>query len=340
VLPLQVPSEAIPRWLVGLLCAAAVVVLGPFAPWVVLAVWLGLWATRLHVRLLRPCHGRRGVAASITLLVLGMGLVPVAAVMTSLVVDAISLVQGLVHSDQVQQVLVKLARGDAADTTQEGLTSTSSLAGLLSHQGERAWEIAQQVAGATAHVVIGMFVLIAGIYGVLVDGASWYAWVERHAPMDAVTTKRFADAFVETGRGMAFGVLGAGMLQSIVATITYLILGVPAALPLGLLTLVFSVIPTVGTAIVWVPVALGLAITGRTEAAIALSVLGVGVIGTVDNLARPYLARRGQLQLPTYVVLLAMFGGIELIGAWGLVLGPLAVRLAKEAVLVASNRPS
>ena len=46
---------------------------------------------------------------------------------------------------------------------------------------------------------------------------------------------------------------------------------------------------------------------------------------------------RGQLQLPSYVTLIAMFGGVELLGGWGLMLGPLIVRLAKEAVLIRSE---
>ncbi|MBW3550984.1 MAG: AI-2E family transporter, partial [Proteobacteria bacterium] len=90
----------------------------------------------------------------------------------------------------------------------------------------------------------------------------------------------------------------------------------------------------IGTAIVWIPVAAGLALTGRPSAALSLAVVGVAVIGTVDNVARPWLAHRGKLQLPTWVVLVSMFGGIELIGAWGLLLGPLLVRLAKEALVI------
>jgi len=172
------------------------------------------------------------------------------------------------------------------------------------------------------------------MYGVLVEGRGWYAWIEKHAPMPASSVQRFADAFRETGRGVAYGIVGAGLIQSIVATIVYLVLGVPSALALGLLTLVFSVIPAVGTAIVWAPVAAGLALTGRTGAAIVLAVIGVAVIGTVDNVARPYLAKRGKLQLPTYVVLVAMFGGLSIFGGWGIILGPLLVRLAKEALVI------
>jgi predicted PurR-regulated permease PerM len=100
----------------------------------------------------------------------------------------------------------------------------------------------------------------------------------------------------------------------------------------GFLTLFVSIIPSVGTALVWVPVAIGLAIQGRTGAAIALVAVGILVVGTIDNMLRPALARSGHLALPSLVVLGAMLGGFALIGGWGLILGPLVIRLAKESI--------
>src|SRR5205085_4284904 len=87
-------------------------------------------------------------------------------------------------------------------------------------------------------------------------------------------------------------------------------------------------------AVVWVPVTAGLALTGQTGKAITMGVIGIGVVSTIDNLARPWLAHRGQLKLPTWIVLVAMFGGIEVMGGWGLIMGPLFVRLAKEALVI------
>ncbi|MDX2092149.1 MAG: AI-2E family transporter [Kofleriaceae bacterium] len=331
--------SAIPRWLVAGLCAVAALFLAPTLPYVVLALWLGGYATRVYVPLRRVFRGRRGISATVTVLVFVVTMLPLAAMIASLVVDAIALVQQLLESGRAREILVTLATGDtdASERAQETLSSSSRIVQLVMNQGDRAWAIMKQVAGAAAHVLIGLLIFVSGVYGMLTDGRAWYVWVERHAPVDAATTRRFADAFVETGRGLAFGIVGAGLVQSIVATAAYVILDVPAALPLGMITLILSVIPAVGTALVWAPVAVGLAMTGRTEAAIALAVIGVAVVSTVDNLARPYLARRGQLQLPTYVVLIAMFGGVEIIGGWGLILGPLAARLAKEAILVASE---
>jgi len=335
-----VTPDPMPRWLLALLCLGAFVILAPFAPWVVLGIWLGLYAERVYQPILRVFNGRRGLSATITVLLLVVFVLPIAAMITSLVIDAIALVQRLLDTSAGQSILERLALGDApagSDGAAHARTSSDGIVDLLRDQGGRALAVIGQVAGAAVHVVIGLLIMVTGIYGVLVEGRGWYGWAERHAPISTDSLHRFAAAFVETGRGLTYGMVGAGLLQSIIATIAYLVIGVPSALALGMLTLIFSVIPAVGTAIVWVPVAAGLALTGREGAAIALAVVGLAVIGTIDNLARPLLARRGQLQLPTYVTLVSMFGGVELLGAWGLMMGPLIVRLAKEAILIRSD---
>ena len=124
-------------------------------------------------------------------------------------------------------------------------------------------------------------------------------------------------------------------MQGVLATITYVALGVPRALVLGMLTCVASLIPSVGTALVWVPVAGGLALAGRTAPAVVMALVGVFVIGTVDNFLRPVFARFGKLELPTFVLLTSIFGGLAIFGTWGVILGPLFARLAKEALVLA-----
>jgi predicted PurR-regulated permease PerM len=318
-------TSELPRpWVIVLLVAAALM-MARFVGWIVLAIWLGGFAGGLHARLSRLLRGHVHLAALITVIVLSLLLVPALALIAVVIVDAISLIRNLFQTTEARGVLVQLVSDGEA-------TASTSVRDLLLSQGDRAWLIAKQVAGATARIVIGLFILFAGIYAVLVNGRRWYAWLEEYAPWGAEATRRFAAAFTETGRGLAIGIIGAGALQALLATGAYLVLGVPQALALGLLTLIFSIVPVVGTAIVWVPVAAGFAITGRTVEAIGLFLFGVTVIGTIDNLVRPYLARRGKLALPTFVVLVSMFGAIELFGAWGILFGPLVVRLAKEAL--------
>ncbi len=314
-------------WLTWGLCAACAVLLWPLAPAVMLALWLAGFARLLHDPLTRAFRGRVRLAAALTVLALVAILVPFVLVVTSLAADAYELAVTLLHSPQGKQVLEELV--SRQHPTGPGRTGLWDL--LLSQQ-ERAWAILQQVAGTATRVVIELFVVVAGTYTVLIEGRRWYEWTEQHAPISPAMLGRLRDAFRETGRGLFIGIGGSGFAQALVATIAYIALGVPRPLELGLLTFACSIVPAIGTGIVWAPVAAGLALTGRPAAAIILAVCGIAVIGTVDNLVRPYLARWGSLQLPGYVVLVSMFAGVMVMGPWGLLVAPLAVRLAKAAL--------
>jgi predicted PurR-regulated permease PerM len=319
-------------WIVLASCVGCAVVLWPLLPWVVIAVWTAGLMRRVHVPLTHRLGERPKIAALVTVALLVLLVVPVVTLVTLLVADAIGLIQRLMASARVRETLQQLVTGD------HGQSAPPDLVGTMMSQAERVWVIAREVAGTATNRVIGLVILIVGTYTFLVDGGRWYRWIETNAPVSTQTLRRFTNAFNETGHGLFVGIVGAGLAQSIVATILYIVLGVPQPFALGFLTLGASVIPAVGTAIVWVPVAAGLALTGRPGAAVVLAIAGVAVIGTIDNFVRPYLARRGHLQLPTYVVLLAMFGGIQVMGGWGLLLAPLVVRLAKEALSIARER--
>lgn len=319
-------SEFPRAWTLALVIAAGVL-MAPFAGWVILAIWLSGFARGLHDRITRKLAGRDHLAAFITVVLMMMVLVPIGAIVTMLVIDSIALIADLAQSKKVHQLLVTLV----AD---KNPNPRASIGELLLMEGARAWTVVKLVLASAAQVVIGLVVLVSGVYALLIEGRNWYAWADDHLPMTPRAFRRFAAAFVETGRGLMFGIAGAGLLQAVAATVAYLVLDVPQALPLGLLTLIFSIVPLVGTALVWAPVAAGLAMTGRIYEGIGLAVYGAVVIGSLDNLARPWLTRFGNLQLPGFVVLVSMFGAVELFGGWGILYGPLVVRLAKEALEV------
>jgi predicted PurR-regulated permease PerM len=324
------PEEPTARrigWIGWVLIGACAVLLAPLLPPIMLALWLGGLARVLHRPLTRALGGRVRLAAAITLIALSAVLVPFALAFISLAADAYQLVTQTLDSPRGKQILEQLVApsGHAAP-------GGSSLRDLVLGQQERAWDILRQVAGTATRVVIELVVIGAGTYAVLVDGSRSYQWLERHAPIEPDRLGRLRDAFFETGRGLFIGIGGAGLLQAIIATIAYLVLGIPRALALGVLTLCCSIVPSVGTALVWAPIAAGLALTGRTGAAIALAICGIAVIGTVDNFMKPVLARRGKLGLPTYIVLVSMFAGVMVIGPWGLLVAPLVVRLARAAL--------
>lgn len=328
------PPPHLPRWIVLGFIAASVVVLWPYWIWIVLAVWVGQAGRRLLRPLTKVTGGRQRAAAVLTAALLAIIVVPFGLVITTLLLDAIDLAKRLIASPQLASFFEQLVTPSAtpeADKQQQPLQ-------LLVQHGAKAWQVVGVVLAVAAEMLLGLFVFLSGVYTVLAEGPAAYRWLEQHLPIDALLTRRFAAAFSETGHGLFVGVGGAGLAQAVVATIAYIVIGVPEPFVLGLLTLLASVLPSVGTALVWVPVAIGLALTGRTEASIGMAVVGVAVIGSIDNLVRPVLARWGQLALPSYMIMVSMFGGIAVVGASGVVLGPLVLRMTKEAMMIAREQ--
>jgi predicted PurR-regulated permease PerM len=125
---------------------------------------------------------------------------------------------------------------------------------------------------------------------------------------------------VNTIRGVVFGILGSLLAQGILAGVGFLVAGVPGALLLGFLTLFLSLVPG-GPALLWLPASVWLYKQGATGWAIFLALWGLLVVGTADNVIKPYLIGRGS-DLPFIIVLLGVLGGALAFGVIGIFLGP------------------
>jgi len=118
-------------------------------------------------------------------------------------------------------------------------------------------------------------------------------------------------------------VITAGV-QAVAATVGYLIVQVPHAVFFGLATFFCAFIPAVGTALVVLPLAGLLFLQGHPWKAVFLLAWAILVVGTIDNLLKPFLIRGG-VRLPAAVIFLSLFGGIVLFGPLGFIAGPLIV---------------
>lgn len=318
------------RWTVFGLIAAAFVALLPLWLPLLLAAWTALVVRPLHARWMGK-FGRSNAAGVVTVLLFVLALAPFVVITLSIVGAAVELGQKLQASGGGAETLRTLV------TTEPSLAldrlDARSVVEMARKHGAGALSAAGTVFGAATAVVVGFVVFLFGFYTFLVSGEKLYAWLLDHSPLQKRHTKRFADAFVETGRGLFISIGLTALIQGVVATVGYLVIGVPQALVLGLLTALAALIPSIGTGLVWVPVTVGLFATGRTGAGIALLVLGC-IVSILDNFVRPALSRYGHLDLPVFVVFIAMLGGVAAFGASGLFVGPLFVRLALEALRI------
>jgi len=329
------------RWVVLILTIGAAAAFLPLWAPLVLAAFVAVMARPLLLRIAKATGGRQRAAGGLVVLLVMMLFVPLGGAVVSLSRGAVELARNVMASDSAKSALVAVVSGEpSGDAGGNGgaldfLKSPGKIVALIQEHGASAMQILGGVAGAATEALLGLFVFFYAVYVFLLDGPAYYDWLEKHAPIEVEHTRRLAGAFNETGRGLFIGVGLTGLAQGIVATVTYVALGVPRALVLGLLTCIASLIPSVGTGLIWVPVAIGLAFAGKTVHAAIMAGVGVLVIATVDNVMRPVFARFGNLELSTFVLLTSIFGGLAMFGTWGLLLGPLAVRLAKEALIVA-----
>ncbi|MET0591836.1 MAG: AI-2E family transporter [Polyangiaceae bacterium] len=328
------------RWIVVLLVVGAAATFIPLWPPLVLAIWVAVMARPVLLRIAKATGGRHRAAGGLVVFLVMAIFVPLGGALASLSRGAIDLARNVMASDSARSALVAVTsqgpggEGNGANPL-DFVRSPQKLIALVQEHGAQAAQILGGVAGAATEALLGLFVFFYAVYVFLVDGPKYYQWAEKHIPIKVDHTRRLAAAFNETGRGLFIGVGLTGLTQGIIATITYFALGIPRALVLGLLTCIASLIPSVGTALIWVPVAGGLALSGNFVGAAIMTGVGVGVISTVDNVMRPVFARYGKLDLSSFVLLTAIFGGLAMFGTWGLLLGPLCARLAKEALVIA-----
>jgi len=319
------------RWVVTILALGAAVALVPFWAPLLLASWGAIIAAPLQQRLARSLRRPRLAAGLITALLVFVILLPVAVATLSLSGSAVALGQRLIESKNGAEALKTLSSsGDGNDFDLQHL-DLQHVIDLARKHGATALGAARMLFGAAGVAVVGLVVFVAGFYTFLTEGKQAYAWLIERSPLSPAHFHRLANVFAEVGRGLLIGVGLTALSQGAVATIGYLATGVPQAWVLGLVTVFASLIPSVGSGLVWAPVAAGLALTGRTGAAIAMLVIGL-FVSVVDNLLRPLFARYAELRMHALVLFVAMLGGIVVFGTWGLLLGPLLVRGATEGL--------
>jgi predicted PurR-regulated permease PerM len=330
------------HWSLVLTCAAAALTFVPLWAPILLASWMAMVVRPLHTRLVKRVKGSGRAAAVVTVLLVGITLAPVVIMSLSLFGATAQLVEKIQHSGGAREALQTLLSSEGGlprgqlDATQFKLNA-EQIMGFARTHGGGALNAASTIFGAATTAVVGLFVFVYGFYTFLVDARAANQWVLDHSPLERWQTLRLASAYAETGRGLLIGVGLTALFQGGLATLGYVIIGVPQALVLGLVTTFAALIPSVGTGLVWAPLALGLALAGRMGEAGAVVGLGA-VISVADNFVRPLLSRFAELDLQTFVLFAAMLGGIAVFGAWGLLLGPLCVRLAVEALRIGRER--
>ncbi len=178
----------------------------------------------------------------------------------------------------------------------------------------------------TAAFLLQLFVMLYAMFFFLLSGRDLLRRILWYMPLEIEDERRMVEKFVSVTRATIKGSLVIGIVQGALAGGAFAVAGIQGAAFWGTVMAVLSIIPAVGSGLVWVPAVIFLFAAGRPAAAIALAIWCLAVVGTVDNFLRPMLIGR-DTKMPDLLVLVSTLGGLFLFGAVGFIVGPVVAAL-------------
>lgn len=302
-----------------------------------------LWAT-LAALLFQPLFQRickwrpefRNSAAALTLLIITVAVVIPMIVIGTLVVEQAAGVYAQIRTGEINfgsyfqqmhdalplriQQLLDASGFESFERAQARISD--AITSSMSMLARQAFSIGANAAAFVLTFAVGLYVT----FFLLRDGEMLGQTVVQSLPLEPSVAQRLSDRFVNVVRATIKGSGVVALAQGALGAATFAIVGVPAALLWGMLMAIAALLPAIGPAIIWGPVAIYLFATGDVWQATVVIISGVVVIGLADNILRPLLVGR-DTGIPDWLVLITTLGGLNLLGLSGIVLGPLAAAL-------------
>jgi predicted PurR-regulated permease PerM len=301
---------------------------------VLLGALLAPWNARLSQRL----GGRPRLASSLTLVAaVLLFMVPVGIIAGTVTAQSAQLLRRLEQRipGNGQDLSLELAR---LPWLQRGLDwmhdntglTLSQMQGWLLEGSRRLLETLMSSGGSALIGAVGtltsFLLMLFVLFFVLRDGPRFARQLVPLLPIEERQRTRLWQHLTEVTRAVFLGIGLTALLQGTLVGIGFWIAGLPSPVVFGVVAVLVSLIPMVGSALVWAPAALVLALRGEYGPAIFLAAWGALVVGMVDNFLRPLLIS-GRAEVPTLAVFVGVMGGLSAFGFIGLFVGPIVLGL-------------
>ncbi len=282
---------------------------------------------RLLARRMRPVLAAALLALGSALTTVGGLLAVTYFVIVRGVVAAGNLARGFAPEGGLRTVLTRL--DEASKRLPFGpIDVTGHVRALASEAALKLTTAFGVVADATLEALLTLFFAILSTYFVLRHWGALLRRAERMLPLHPLHTRVVLDEFQKVGKEVFIGTMLTGVAQGVLAGVGYALGGVPEVVLLALLTAACSLVPAVGTFLVWIPVGVGLIASGRPGAGIFELLWGTLIVVMLsDYVIRPKLVG-DHGHVPTLLTFIALFGGVKIFGLIGLIVGPVIAAVA------------
>lgn len=312
---------------IGLTAFLAYRVVRPFLQPLVWAAIFAIMLSPLHgwlARRLRPNRAALAATAFAGLVMIG----PVTTLLSLLVGEATRAAAAVQQTDWDRATPERLLALWGIVRERSPLALPEDPTALVAQGVERLAAFLVPRAGAVlqnvASTLFGMAVMLFALFFFLRDGPAYAATVRGLLPFGEARR----DRFLRDTRDLVAASLGSGLavagVQGFIGGVTFWALGFPSAVLWGVVMAFSSLVPVVGAALVWLPAAAWLLLSGDVVRGVVLVAVGVGGIGMADNILRPLLLS-GRSSGSGLVVFLGLLGGVAAFGFVGLILGPVVL---------------
>ena len=305
--------------------------LKPFFGAVFWAMTLALMFDPIYQRIRTKFRGRSNLAALATLLLcLVIVILPMALVTSTLITEVTGVTQRIKAGDinfrsYFQQVLTALPHWLLDWLDRLGLSNLQGvldrLSAGLAQGGQMLATNALAIGQNTFDFLVSFVIMMYLLFFLLRDGRGLARMVRDSIPLEPEHTRYLLSKFATVVRATVKGNVLVALAQGALGGMAFWVLGIHAAVFWGVVMALLSLLPAIGAALVWGPVAIYLLSTGSVLSGVGLVMWGILVIGLSDNVLRPLLVGK-DTKMPDYLVLVSTIGGMSLFGINGFVIGP------------------
>lgn len=195
------------------------------------------------------------------------------------------------------------------------------------YAGEGLRGFIKSFAGFLFNIILAFFAM----YFLFKDGDRVLALIKDLLPLSESDKEMVMERNRSVIASTLYGGVFVALIQGILGGIAFWAVGLQAAIVWSFVMFLFSFIPTVGSAIVWLPASVYLLVTGHYEAGAGLILWGVFVIGLADNLLRPFIVS-GKTNLHPLLLFFSILGAVHVFGFIGIIAGPLILCIGQTAI--------
>lgn len=307
--------------LIVVLGAGIAIALSPYASGLIGAAVLYVLFAPLN-RLLQRRMGSGMAAALVTGVAVLLVVFPGISVATLLVNKAQQVIGNLLNSE----VLNRLNALEVAGF-QVGPRIAAAGEQILSWAGQSALGLV----GTATRLALNLTIAFFGLYFLLLRPDENWEIFRPYIPFSRANTDRLRDRFRDVTNSTLIGILFIALVQGLMIGLAFAVLGLPDAFFWGVVTGIISIVPVIGSPLVWGPACVALVLDARWGAALGLAAWGAVVVSSADNAIRPLIYRRYAAIHPMITVVGA-FAGIRYFGLLGILIGPLALSYFFELI--------